>query len=85
MIYWDIVIFSLGLQLLIMIINLSFFSDFQAISSSSDTVMRYCATILARVTIELSASLSVHSIELVYKKQNVSKLLPHGNQILCSD
>ena len=33
-------------------------------------VMIYCATILARVTIELSTSLSVHSVELVYQKQH---------------
>ena len=38
MIYWDIGIFSLGLQLLIMIINLTFFKDFHVISSSSNTV-----------------------------------------------
>ena len=38
MIYWDVVIFSLGLQLLIMIINLSFFKDFHVISSSSNAV-----------------------------------------------
>ena len=45
-------------------------------------VMMYYATILARVTIELSTSLSVHSVELVYQKQQVSRLLPHGNQKL---
>ena len=48
-------------------------------------VMMYCATILAQVTIELSTSLSVHSVELVYWKQHVSRLLPHGNPELCSD
>ena len=54
MIYWDAVIFCLGLQL----------------------AMMYCATILAQVTIELSTSLSVHSVELVYQKQHVSKVSP---------
>ena len=40
-------------------------------------VMMYCATILARVTIELSTSLSVHLVELVYRNnmfQNFSHM-----------
>ena len=86
MIYWGVAIFSPGLQLLIMIINLSFFETFMSPAVAVTLfVMRYCATILARVTIELSTSLSVNSVELVYQKQNVSKFLPHQNQNLCSD
>ena len=83
MIYWDVVIFSPGLQFLIMIINLSFFKTF--ISSAAAVtlfVMMYCATILAQVTTGISTSLSVHSVELVYQKQHVSRLLPYGNQKL---
>ena len=38
MIYWDVVIFRLGLQLLIMIINLSFF--FKTFMSSAAIVLK---------------------------------------------
>ena len=69
MIYWDVVTFSPGLQLLIMI-NLSFFETFMSSAVAVILfVMTCCATILARVTIELSTSLSIHSVELVYQKQ----------------
>ena len=54
MIYWDVVILSLGLQLLIMVINLSFFFRLFMSSTVAVTlfVMMYCATIFALVTTE---------------------------------
>ena len=53
MIYWDVVIFSPGLQLLIIIINLSFFETFMSSAVAVTLfVMMCCATVLAQVTIK---------------------------------
>ena len=38
MMYWDVVILSPGLQVLIMIINLLFFLDFHVINNNSNAV-----------------------------------------------
>ena len=53
MIYWDVVIFRPGLQLLIIIIHLSFFETFMSSAVAVTLfVMLCCATVLAQVTIK---------------------------------
>ena len=83
MIYWDVVIFSPGLQLLIIIINLSFLETFMSSAVAVTLfVMMCCATFLAQVTINKHFLVCKLPVELAYQKPHVSNFLPHENSSL---
>ena len=76
MIYWDVVIFSSYLQLLIIIINLSFFETFTSSAIAVTLFVMMCCALNKHF---LACKLPV---ELVYQKRHVSKFLPHENSPL---
>ena len=76
MIYWEVVIFSSYLQLLIIIINLSFFETFMSSAVAVTLLVMMCCALNKHF---LASKLPV---ELVYQKHHVSKFLPHKNSPL---